>query len=333
MGNHARSLEGRCTLQAVELPGNHDSHLPQSSRQLQAATAEQPQHQAAEDLGLQTGMSLLDTQNLNELAETEEQPASHRTMSMFSTMGSLGTLVCPAAPRDSDSEDSRSASEDSADSATDSGMDDITVTGPYSSLGAASTSARLAGERERLQARSAAAALEATRQRREASAARAGADARPVFMKALQILAGGASEVAATAAATSDAAQSQCRQRICQTKQTPPPVKHPLLPVHQPLQGRMLPQAAVCSQGFPDLRLMRHQPRPLPQSKAAKRVLLGTAPGGSAPRPSPSSRARPALRASQARADCWRACHGTARKRPGCRVRTAPPARHRPRQA
>ena len=142
-------------------------------------------------------MSLLDTQNLDELAETEEQPAFHRTMSMFSTMGSLGTLVCPAAPRDFDSEDSRSASEDSADS----GRDDITVTGPYSSLGAASTAARLAGERERLQARSAAAALDATRQRREASAARAGADARPVFMKALQILAGGASEVAATAAA------------------------------------------------------------------------------------------------------------------------------------
>lgn len=148
-------------------------------------------------------MSLLDTQNLDELAETEEQPAFHRTMSMFSTMGSLGTLVCPAAPRDSDSEDSRSASEDSADS----GRDDITVTGPYSSLGAASTAARLAGERERLQARSAAAALEATRQRREASAARAGADARPVFMKALQILAGGASEVAATPAATSDRAE------------------------------------------------------------------------------------------------------------------------------
>ena len=180
-----------------------------SGRHRRAASAS-----AAEDLGLQTGMSLLDTQNLDELAEREEQPAFHRTMSMLSTVGLLGTLACPAAGRDSDSEDSHSTSEDSADSNADSGRDDITMTGPYSSLGAASTAARLAGEKERLQARSAAVALEATRQRREASAARTGADARPVFMKALQILAGGASEVATAAAATSECAEPVQAMRL-----------------------------------------------------------------------------------------------------------------------
>ena len=51
MGKHARSLEGPCPLQALEVPGNHDSHLPQSSRQLQAATAEQPQHQLLKTWG------------------------------------------------------------------------------------------------------------------------------------------------------------------------------------------------------------------------------------------------------------------------------------------
>ena len=133
-------------------------------------------------------MSLLDTQNLDELAGTSKQPAFQRAMSMLSTMGSLGTLTCPVVPPawGSDSEDEHSASSraDSCGISDDSGI----ISAP---LSIANRAAGLAPDRDSEQARSAGAALEAGRVQREAVASRAGADVRPVFMKALQILTGG----------------------------------------------------------------------------------------------------------------------------------------------
>ena len=146
---------------------------------------------AADCLGLQTGMSLLDTQNLDELAGTSKQPAFQRAMSMLSTMGSLGTLTCPVVPPTwgSDSEDEHSASSQADSSATsdDSGI----ISAPLSSTHIVTRASKLASDRDSEQARSAGAALEAGRVQREATASRAGADVRPVFMKALQILTGG----------------------------------------------------------------------------------------------------------------------------------------------
>lgn len=145
---------------------------------------------AADALGLQTGMSLLDTQNLDELSGTGKQPAFQRAMSMLSTMGSMGTLTCPVVPPawDSESEDGRSAHGD-ADSGAESDESGA-IAGPVSSLNTASR-ARLASDWDSAQAMSAGAALEAGRHQREATAAGAGADVRPVFMKALQILTSG----------------------------------------------------------------------------------------------------------------------------------------------
>lgn len=161
-------------------------HQQTAVRHRRAASAS-----AADALGLQTGMSLLDTQNLDELSGTGKQPAFQRAMSMLSTMGSLGTLTCPVVPPawDSESEDGRSAHGD-ADSGAESD-ESGTIAAPVTSLDTASRAARLASDWDSAQAMSAGATLEAGRHQREATAARASADVRPVFMKALQILTSG----------------------------------------------------------------------------------------------------------------------------------------------
>ena len=136
-------------------------------------------------------MSLLDTQNLDEMAGTSKQPAFQRAMSMLSTMGSLGTLTCPVVPPawSSNSEDEHSASS-GADSCATSGDSDI-ISASLSSTHVGSRAARVASDRDSEQDRSAGAALEAGRVQREATAVCARADVRPVFMKALQILTSG----------------------------------------------------------------------------------------------------------------------------------------------
>ena len=176
---------------------------------------------AAHPLGLQTGLSLLDTQNLDEFsgmgeasqAQAGRLPAFHTAMSMLSTMGSVGTFAGPiAAPAwDSDEDDSHrgSASDDAAsDAGSSSDSDDMNITfsdihapsraaaGQLGTQGSAAaqaaqsmlTARRLAQEAQEEQARLADAALQAGKQQREASAATGSADTRPVFMKALQIL-------------------------------------------------------------------------------------------------------------------------------------------------
>ena len=176
---------------------------------------------AAHPFGLQTGLSLLDTQNLDELsgmgetsqAQAGRLPAFHTAMSMLSTMGSVGTFAGPIATPawDSDEDDSHrdSASENAAsDAGSSSDSNDMDIT--FSSIHAPSratagqpgaqvsdaaqaaqsmlTARRLSEEAQEEQAKAAGAALQAGRQQREASAATGSADTRPVFMKALQIL-------------------------------------------------------------------------------------------------------------------------------------------------
>ena len=192
-----------------------------AAQQQRASATSAATSAAAHPLGLQTGLSLLDTQNLDEfsgMGETSQAqagrlPAFHTAMSMLSTMGSVGTFAGPiAAPAwDSDEDNSRrgSASEDAAsDAGSSSDSNDIDIA--FSSIHAPSraaasqpggqvsaaaqaaqstlTARRLAQEAQEEQARAAVAALEAGRQQREASAATGSADTRPVFMKALQIL-------------------------------------------------------------------------------------------------------------------------------------------------
>ena len=194
---------------------------PSGAAQQQRTSATSPAAGAAHSLGLQTGLSLLDTQNLDDFAglgdasqaQAGRLPAFHTAMSMLSTMGSVGTFAGPIAPPawDSDEDGSHrgSASDDvTSDAALSSNSDDIDIT--FGSIHASSrpaasqlgsqvsaaaqakhsmhTASRLAQEAREAQARIAGAALEAGRQQREASAAMGTADTRPVFMKALQIL-------------------------------------------------------------------------------------------------------------------------------------------------
>ena len=194
---------------------------PSNAAQQQRASAASAAAAAPHPLGLQTGLSLLDTQNLDEYsgmgetshAQAGRLPAFHTAMSMLSTMGSVGTCAGPiAAPAwDSDEDDSHrgSASEGAAsDAGSSCSSDDMNIA--FSSIHAPSraaagqlgaqdstaaqaaqsmlTARRLAQEAQDEQARIAGAALEAGRQQREASTATGSADTRPVFMKALQIL-------------------------------------------------------------------------------------------------------------------------------------------------
>ena len=183
-GTSPETSSRRATSEGADTPAGPavSGARPASRGHRRAASAS-----AADCLGLQTGMSLLDTQNLDELAGTSKQPAFQRAMSMLSTMGSLGTLACPVVPPawGSDSEDEHSASSQAGSCATSNNSDIISAP-----LSIASRAAGLASDRESAQARSAGAALEAGRVQREATASRAGADVRPVFMKALQILTG-----------------------------------------------------------------------------------------------------------------------------------------------
>lgn len=159
---------------------------------------------AVDNLGFQTGLSLLDTQNLDELAgvggsqlHPGKQPAFHRAMSMLSTMGSMGTMTYPIAQPAWDSEEDEGSATDEGTGmdAESYDSDDISAHISTSGISASGRHAMLASRQQATaQTRSAGAALEAGRQQREATAARAGADVRPIFMKALQILHSGRPE-------------------------------------------------------------------------------------------------------------------------------------------